>query len=105
VTFLLYQWMLGISALRAVYRELEVQLGWEKTHHAGAHRRDRPSMALRPSPLGIMNTIGHASPAVSPVAAPSGDVRHCVRCGVARSWRELVCPACGAGSARASWLY
>lgn len=102
VTFLLYQWMLGISALRAVYRELEVQLGWEKTHHAGAHRRDRPPMTLRPSPLGIMNTIGHASPAVSPVPTSSGELRHCARCGASRSWRELECSACGAGSVRRS---
>ena len=104
VTFLLYQWMLGISALRAVYRELEIQLGWEKTHHGGAHRRDRPSTApLRPSPIGIMNTIGHAPAAASPVRASSAErVRHCVRCGVPRSWRELVCPACGTRSARAS---
>jgi cellulose synthase/poly-beta-1,6-N-acetylglucosamine synthase-like glycosyltransferase len=103
VTFLLYQWMLGISALRAVYRELEIQLGWEKTHHAGAHRRDRsPTAPLRPSPMGIMNTIGHA-PMATPLRASSGErLRHCVRCGVARSWRELVCPACGASSARAS---
>jgi glycosyltransferase XagB len=104
VTFLPYQWLLGISALRAVYRELEIQLGWEKTHHAGAHRRDRPSTpSLRPSPIGIMNTIGQAPATASPVRASSAErLRHCIRCGAARSWRELVCPACGTRSARAS---
>jgi cellulose synthase/poly-beta-1,6-N-acetylglucosamine synthase-like glycosyltransferase len=39
VTFLPYQWMLGFSSMRAVYRELEAQIGWEKTLHTGAHRR------------------------------------------------------------------
>lgn len=103
-TFLVYQWMLGISALRAVYRELEIQLGWEKTHHSGAHRRDRPPTGqYRPSPIGIMNTIGHAPAAASPLRPSTGDgLRHCARCGVARSWREPACPACGASSARAS---
>lgn len=38
VTFLPYQWLLGISAVRAAYRELESQRNWEKTRHLGAHR-------------------------------------------------------------------
>jgi len=39
VTFLPYQWLLGISAVRAVYRQLRRDIGWEKTAHVGAHRR------------------------------------------------------------------
>jgi cellulose synthase/poly-beta-1,6-N-acetylglucosamine synthase-like glycosyltransferase len=101
VTFLPYQWLLGISALRAVYRELEIQLGWEKTHHAGAHRRER---ATHPVPMhltaaAIMNTI--APPAVREVTATVSDeaVRHCARCGRARPVGLRSCPACGFGSA------
>src|SRR6266571_2591590 len=39
VTFLPFQWLLGISAVRAVYRELSKQQNWEKTAHLGAHRK------------------------------------------------------------------
>ena len=38
VTFLPYHWLLGLSAARAVYREVRRQNSWEKTAHAGAHR-------------------------------------------------------------------
>lgn len=38
LTFLPYQWLLGLSALRAVYRELRREQSWEKTAHTGAHR-------------------------------------------------------------------
>jgi hypothetical protein len=39
ITFLLYQWLLGISAVRAVYREIRNENSWEKTTHLGAHRQ------------------------------------------------------------------
>jgi cellulose synthase/poly-beta-1,6-N-acetylglucosamine synthase-like glycosyltransferase/putative flippase GtrA len=39
LTFLPYQWLLGVSALRAVYRELRRDHSWEKTAHSGAHRK------------------------------------------------------------------
>jgi hypothetical protein len=39
VTWLPYQWILGWAALRAGYRELNILTNWEKTAHAGAHRR------------------------------------------------------------------
>jgi cellulose synthase/poly-beta-1,6-N-acetylglucosamine synthase-like glycosyltransferase/putative flippase GtrA len=42
ITFLPYQWLLGLSALRAVYRELRREHGWEKTAHTGAHRHPAP---------------------------------------------------------------
>ncbi len=42
LTFLPFQWLLGVSALRAVYREARRQHNWEKTAHAGAHRRIEP---------------------------------------------------------------
>jgi hypothetical protein len=38
VTFLPYQWLLGIASVRAVYREVRQQTNWEKTAHVGAHR-------------------------------------------------------------------
>lgn len=48
LTFLPYQWMLGLSALRAVYRELRREQSWEKTAHIGAHR----PLAAPPAPAG-----------------------------------------------------
>ncbi|MFZ2189558.1 MAG: glycosyltransferase [Candidatus Magasanikiibacteriota bacterium] len=39
LAFLPYQTILGISALRAVYRETIHENGWEKTAHVGAHRK------------------------------------------------------------------
>jgi cellulose synthase/poly-beta-1,6-N-acetylglucosamine synthase-like glycosyltransferase len=42
-SFLPFQLLLGISALRAVYRELRNQQNWEKTAHIGAHRQQVPS--------------------------------------------------------------
>ena len=40
ITFLPFQWLQGISAVRGVYRELSNQNNWEKTAHVGAHRQD-----------------------------------------------------------------
>jgi cellulose synthase/poly-beta-1,6-N-acetylglucosamine synthase-like glycosyltransferase len=53
VTFLPYQWILGFSAMRAAYRELEAKTNWEKTFHLGAHRRieRRPADGPAPAPL------------------------------------------------------
>lgn len=39
ITFIPYQIMMGISAVRAVIREVKHQNNWEKTAHSGAHRR------------------------------------------------------------------
>jgi cellulose synthase/poly-beta-1,6-N-acetylglucosamine synthase-like glycosyltransferase len=38
LTFLPYQLLLGVSAVRAMFRELRNENNWEKTHHTGAHR-------------------------------------------------------------------
>jgi cellulose synthase/poly-beta-1,6-N-acetylglucosamine synthase-like glycosyltransferase len=38
VSFLPYQWLLGVASARAAYRELEIREDWEKTTHLGAHR-------------------------------------------------------------------
>ncbi len=38
VTFIPFQFLLGLSAIRAVYREMRKQTSWEKTEHTGAHR-------------------------------------------------------------------
>ena len=45
VTFLPFQLLIGISAVRAVYRELRKQNNWEKTEHIGAHR-EQESLAM-----------------------------------------------------------
>jgi len=39
LTFLPFQWLLGISAVRGVWRELRGVNNWEKTAHLGAHRQ------------------------------------------------------------------
>lgn len=39
VTYLPFQLVLGVSAVRAVYRVARSQHNWEKTAHVGAHRR------------------------------------------------------------------
>jgi hypothetical protein len=39
VTFFPYQWVLGVAAVRSVWRELRGQTNWEKTAHVGAHRQ------------------------------------------------------------------
>jgi glycosyltransferase XagB len=39
ITFLPFQFLLGISAARAVYREVRQVHNWEKTAHVGAHRQ------------------------------------------------------------------
>jgi hypothetical protein len=38
ITFIPFQWMLGLGALRAAKRELSGLTNWEKTAHLGAHR-------------------------------------------------------------------
>lgn len=39
VTFVPFQFLMGISAVRAVLREFRRQYNWEKTLHVGAHRQ------------------------------------------------------------------
>jgi cellulose synthase/poly-beta-1,6-N-acetylglucosamine synthase-like glycosyltransferase len=39
ITFLPFQWLQGISAVRGVHREAHNQNNWEKTRHVGAHRQ------------------------------------------------------------------
>jgi hypothetical protein len=38
LAYLPYQWLLGLAALRAVWRHLRGLNNWEKTRHVGAHR-------------------------------------------------------------------
>jgi cellulose synthase/poly-beta-1,6-N-acetylglucosamine synthase-like glycosyltransferase len=45
--FLPLQLLLGISAVRGVYRELRGQNNWEKTTHLGAHRQCEPFPPVR----------------------------------------------------------
>lgn len=39
LTYVPYQLMMGVSAVRAIWRETRRETGWEKTRHLGAHRR------------------------------------------------------------------
>lgn len=41
-----YQWLLAVSAMRAVWREARDERGWEKTAHVGAHRATVMSTAI-----------------------------------------------------------
>jgi cellulose synthase/poly-beta-1,6-N-acetylglucosamine synthase-like glycosyltransferase len=43
VAFLPFQWLQGLSTVRAVYRELRGRENWEKTVHVGAHRTSPPT--------------------------------------------------------------
>lgn len=45
ISFFPFQWLLGLAALRAVYRQLSSQYNWEKTAHLGAHRRREVTLA------------------------------------------------------------
>ncbi len=47
ITFLPFQWLLGISSVRGAYRELSKQNNWEKTTHLGAHRKYEPISASK----------------------------------------------------------
>lgn len=38
-----YQWLLAFAAVRAVWREVRGERGWEKTAHTGAHRVPAPA--------------------------------------------------------------
>ncbi len=45
LTFLPFQWLLGVSAVRGLWRELRGMNNWEKTAHLGAHRQAAPRPA------------------------------------------------------------
>jgi cellulose synthase/poly-beta-1,6-N-acetylglucosamine synthase-like glycosyltransferase len=47
ITFVPFQWLLGLSAIRGVYRELRKQNNWEKTTHIGAHRQHETTSSIR----------------------------------------------------------
>ncbi len=54
-----YQLVLAAAALRAVYRELRGQRGWEKTSHVGAHRLPGAATTRVPvgeGPAGLLHT-------------------------------------------------
>lgn len=66
VTFLPYQWLLGISSLRAVFRQLFRMNNWEKTDHVGAHRHAEIAQAVeraieRVSTLALANAVSQAN--------------------------------------------
>jgi cellulose synthase/poly-beta-1,6-N-acetylglucosamine synthase-like glycosyltransferase len=48
VTFIPYQFLLGISALRALYREVFGITNWEKTIHHGTHRNNEITFEIMP---------------------------------------------------------
>jgi glycosyltransferase XagB len=47
VTFLPFQWLLAISSIRGIYRELRKRNDWEKTGHVGAHRRSETISSVK----------------------------------------------------------
>jgi glycosyltransferase XagB len=79
LTFLPFQWLLSISALRGVYRELRSQRNWEKTTHLGAHRK--PEIV---SSFGNGQVLSHAP---KPGGARLGPVSILSRMPVA-AWRK-----------------
>lgn len=48
LAFLPYQWLLGVGAARAVWRQAKGLNSWEKTRHVGAHRGE-PVVAALPA--------------------------------------------------------
>jgi cellulose synthase/poly-beta-1,6-N-acetylglucosamine synthase-like glycosyltransferase len=70
LTFLPFQWLLSVSAVRGVYRELRGQRNWEKTAHLGAHRQPEvgPSFGieqilpavLKPARPGVLFVLSRA---------------------------------------------
>ena len=52
IAFLPYQWLLGIGALRAVWRQMRGAANWEKTTHIGQHKAisSRPSRSPASAP-------------------------------------------------------
>ena len=56
ISFFPFQWLLGIAAVRAVYRQLSSQSNWEKTTHVGAHRK--PAIALAADFAQILDEAG-----------------------------------------------
>ncbi len=61
LTYLPYQWLLGLSSLRAVYRELRRRNDWEKTQHSGAHRHAAPPPPPLAEPL-LEAAVGEGAP-------------------------------------------
>jgi len=51
VAYLPYQWLLGIAAIRAVWRQLAGNTTWEKTVHTGAHRLGQMTHVTVAQPL------------------------------------------------------
>ena len=77
LTFVPYQWLLGLSAIRAAYRELLKRHNWEKTGHLGAHRQPARRVAARLQPA-FVDTMESQQPipaflerAASAAAAPA----------------------------------
>jgi cellulose synthase/poly-beta-1,6-N-acetylglucosamine synthase-like glycosyltransferase len=56
LTYLPYQWLLSVGAVRAVARQLKRQSNWEKTEHVGAHR-----IALPQVPVGVLADLQDAA--------------------------------------------
>ncbi len=50
IAFFPYQWLLGIGAIRAVWRQIRGAANWEKTAHIGQHKANTPG-AQAPAPL------------------------------------------------------
>jgi len=66
VTFLPYQVLLGVSALRAVARVLKRQHNWEKTEHTGQHRDADAVIDLRDPVDALTDTYDKDKPVLLP---------------------------------------
>ena len=68
VSFLPYQALLGVGALRAAYRVLRGAANWEKTAHTGAHREmDHFDAGEPPNPFRANGTLRPAPGELVPV--------------------------------------
>jgi cellulose synthase/poly-beta-1,6-N-acetylglucosamine synthase-like glycosyltransferase len=57
LTFFPFQWLLGIAAIRAVFRLIAGARNWEKTAHIGAHRK--PQVEVTAEFVRLLENAGH----------------------------------------------
>jgi len=71
LTFLPFQLLLGISAVRAVYREMIHSHEWEKTTHSGAHRHSEivqfnENVPVNVASIALTTTMQQSNPLTNP---------------------------------------
>lgn len=71
LTHLLYQFLLGVAAVRAVARQIIRHTNWEKTEHVGAHRSQTAPVCPAPiPPQGDLPALPQPAAPVAPAVAP-----------------------------------